>query len=67
MQISKLGDVKLIIYDILGREVANLVNEELNPGTYEVEWDASNYSSGIYFYTLTAGDYKETRKMVLIK
>jgi uncharacterized delta-60 repeat protein len=67
--------VKLIIYDILGREVAVLINEELNPGTYEVNWDAGNYPSGVYFYKLTAADasaslsfnYSETKKMVLIK
>jgi len=61
------GVVKLIIYDILGREVATLVNEKLSPGTYEVEWDASNYPSGVYFYKLTAGDFTQTKKMLLIK
>jgi photosystem II stability/assembly factor-like uncharacterized protein len=65
--IPKTSNVKLNIYDALGREVAVLVNEELKPGTYEVDWDASNYSSGIYYYTLQSGDYKETKKMVLIK
>ena len=62
---------KLIIYDILGREVTTLVNEQLNPGTYEVEWSAtgggSNYPSGVYFYKLITEGYSETRKMVLIK
>jgi hypothetical protein len=43
------------------------VNEELKPGTYETEWDASNFSSGVYYYTLTANKYKETKKLVLIK
>jgi flagellar hook assembly protein FlgD len=61
------SDASLQIYDILGREVATLVNEQLRPGTYEVEWDASNYPSGIYYYRLSAGNYFETRKMVLIK
>jgi photosystem II stability/assembly factor-like uncharacterized protein len=59
--------VRLSIYDALGREVTTLVNEGLSPGTYEVEWDASNYPSGVYFYKLFTGDYMETRKMVLIK
>jgi len=60
--------VTLKIYDILGREVATLVNENDMPaGTYEVEWNASNYSSGIYFYTLKAGNFKETKKMILNK
>jgi hypothetical protein len=61
------GDVKLIIYDALGKQIATLVNQQLVPGTYEVEWNASNYSSGVYFYTLQAGDYRATQKMVLIK
>ena len=58
---------KLIVYDILGKEIATLVNEKLNAGSYEAEWDGSSYPSGIYFYILRAGDYKETRKMILIK
>jgi hypothetical protein len=59
--------VTLKIYDILGREVATLVNEQLKPGTYEVDWDGTNYPSGVYFYKLTAGDFSLTRKMVLLK
>jgi photosystem II stability/assembly factor-like uncharacterized protein len=69
------GMTHLFIYDILGREVTTLVNEQLSPGTYEVEWNASNYPSGVYFYKLITADasaslsikYTETRKMVLIK
>ncbi len=61
------SNVKLKIYDLLGREVAILVNEELKPGTYEADWDGSNYSSGVYFYKLEAGDFTETKKMVLMK
>jgi hypothetical protein len=57
----------LIIYDALGREIETLVNEQLNPGTYEVNWNASNYTSGVYFYKLTAGEFRETRKAALIK
>jgi hypothetical protein len=59
--------VRLTIYDLLGREVATLVNRQLQPGTYEVEWDGTNYPSGVYFYKLSAGDYIETKKMVLVK
>ncbi len=58
---------KLIIYDILGREITTLVNQELKPGTYEIEWDGSNYPSGVYFYILITKDYSETKKMVLVK
>ena len=58
---------RLIVYDILGREVTTLVNEQLKPGTYEVEWDASNYPSGVYFYKLISYNFSESKKMVLIK
>jgi hypothetical protein len=66
-QIAKSGDAKLVVFDMLGREVATIVNENLNPGTYEVDFDGSKLSSGVYFYKLTAGSYSETRKMSLIK
>ena len=59
--------VALKVYDILGREVATLVNEEKSSGSYEVVFNASNLSSGIYFYRLQASDYVQTRKLVLIK
>ncbi len=63
--------IRLIICDILGREITTLVNEQLKPGTYEVVWSAtgggSNYPSGVYFYKLVTSDYTETKKMVLIK
>ena len=45
-------DVRLVIYDIMGKEAASLVKEKLSPGNYEIVWDAGNYSSGIYFYKL---------------
>ena len=66
-QLPVAGNASLKIYDMLGREVANLVNEQLAPGTYEVDWNASQFSGGIYFYTLSAGDYRETKRMTLIK
>ncbi len=59
--------VQLSIYDALGREVTTLVNERLNPGTYKVQWDASRYPSGVYFYKLIIQDFSETKKMVLVK
>jgi hypothetical protein len=59
--------VKLVIYDILGREIDVLVDEVLKSGTYEVEWNAEKYTSGIYFYRLTTDGYSVTKKMVLIK
>src|SRR4030095_943459 len=66
-QISKLSNAKLIVFDVLGREVSTLVNEELKPGTYEAEWDAGNFSNGVYYYKLEAGDFTETKKMILVK
>jgi hypothetical protein len=59
--------VKLIVYDLLGREVAVLVNERKAPGNYEVRFDASGLSSGVYFYRLTAGSFAQTRSMILVK
>ena len=58
---------QLTIFDILGREVTTLVNEQLKPGSYEVEWNGSNYASGIYFYTLKTDNFSGTRKMILMK
>jgi len=59
--------VKLIVFDMLGRQVDVLINEDLSPGSYKVSWDASIYSSGIYFYRLITNDYSDTKKMILIK
>ncbi len=59
--------VSLKVYDVLGREVATLVNEEKKPGTYEVKFDGSDLSCGIYFYRIQAGSFVQTRKMILIK
>ncbi|HMQ79865.1 MAG TPA: T9SS type A sorting domain-containing protein [Ignavibacteria bacterium] len=58
---------KLTVFDQIGREIQVLVNEQLSPGSYKYEWNASDYPSGIYFYKLQAGDFAETKKMVLIK
>lgn len=64
---SNTQSVQLKVYDELGREVAILVNENLTPGTYEVNFDASNLSSGVYYYRLTAGSYSESKKMSILK
>jgi len=57
----------LKVYDALGKEVATLVNGEMNPGRYTVRWDAGNLTSGVYFYRLQAGQFSETKKLVLMK
>ena len=62
-----LSKVTLKIYDILGREVATLVNQKQKPGTYEINFNANYLSSGVYFYKLTAGNLVETKKMILLR
>jgi photosystem II stability/assembly factor-like uncharacterized protein len=59
--------VQLIVYDILGNQVAELVNDEKQPGVYEVNFDGSNFSSGVYLYRLTAGSFSDIKKLVLLK
>ncbi len=59
--------VKLTVYSILGNEVEVLVNEQMNAGSYNVDWDASNYPSGVYIYKMVSGNFIETKKMILIK
>ncbi|HSW53766.1 MAG TPA: S8/S53 family peptidase [Ignavibacteriaceae bacterium] len=65
--VKENGLVTLKVYDILGKEVAALVNEEKQAGTYTVTFDAGSMASGIYFYTISANDYQKTKKMILIK
>ena len=64
---DQMSEVRLVVYNILGREVVTLVNEKLSPGSYEVEWDGTNYASGVYFYKLTTTGYTETKKLILLK
>jgi len=65
--ISKLGFVSLKVYDVLGNEVATLVNEKKNPGSYKVSFDGSSFSSGIYYYKLSVDNFSDTKKMILLK
>jgi len=65
--IPKLNFVTIKIYNVLGIEVATLVNEEQTVGTYELNWNAANLPSGVYFYQLRAGNYVETKKMILLR
>ncbi len=66
-EISKLSYSKLKIFDIGGKEITTLVDNIQNEGVYEVTFDASNLPSGVYFYQLRAGEYRETKKLVLLK
>jgi len=64
---ARAGDVSLKVYDILGNEVETLINSNQEPGSYSVNFDGSNFPSGIYYYRLEAGDYVEVKKMILLK
>lgn len=66
-QIPKSAFVTLKIYDLLGKEIATLINEEKNAGYHKIDFDAANYPSGIYFYRLTAGKFNEMKKMTILK
>ena len=61
------GFITLKIFDILGREVETLVNQNQKPGSYEIKWNTSNQSSGIYFYRIRVGEFIETKKMILLR
>lgn len=65
--VPELSNVKISIYDISGKEVASLVNKQMSAGSYTADWNATNFSSGIYFYRMTTDKFVETRKMMLIK
>lgn len=65
--IPKATNVTLTVYDALGREVTRLVDEQMAPGKYNVDWNASNNSSGIYFYRITTDENVQVKKMVLVK
>ncbi|MEO8210556.1 MAG: T9SS type A sorting domain-containing protein [bacterium] len=65
--IPNTSNVKLAVYDLTGKEVAAIVNQELQPGRYEYKFDGSNLASGMYFYKITAGSFSVVKKMALIK
>ncbi|MCX8010544.1 MAG: T9SS type A sorting domain-containing protein, partial [Ignavibacteria bacterium] len=59
--------ITLKVYDVLGREVITLLNKPMQAGQHKVEWNASNFPSGVYIYRLTAGTFSDTKKMLLMK
>jgi hypothetical protein len=65
--IPERSNLKLVIYDILGREVETLIDKELEPGKYKLNFTATNLPSGVYFYTLKTPKFTKTNKMLLIK
>ncbi len=66
-QVSEVSFVTLKVYDVLGNEVASLVNEEKQKGSYSINFNASALSSGVYLYRLKAGSFMKTRKMILLR
>jgi hypothetical protein len=65
--VPKSGNVKLTVYDLLGREIRTLIQEFKHPGNYSVDFDGSEFASGIYFYRIEAADFIAVKKMVLLK
>jgi hypothetical protein len=65
--LAKAGYAKLVVFNILGEEVSSLIAAELPVGTHEVRWDATDKPSGVYVYRLQAGDYFETKKLMLLR
>jgi hypothetical protein len=66
-ELPKSTEVRLSVYDLLGREISVLVNERRNAGVHEVKFDASNLASGVYFYRLQAGDFVSSKRMLILK
>lgn len=66
-EVPQTSDVKLIVHDISGKEIATLLNSRVTAGTYSVDFNAAHLSSGVYFYTLSNASYRETKKMILVK
>ena len=62
-----INEVELVIYNIIGQRIATLVSEKQEAGHHQVEWDAAEFSSGVYYYVMRAGNFTQIRKMVLIK
>jgi hypothetical protein len=66
-QVPVASDLKIIVYDLLGRQVAVLVNDRKEAGSYEVKFSGTGLASGVYFYRLQAGSYVNTRKLLLLR
>jgi hypothetical protein len=66
-QLSAAGKVRISIYDVLGREVAELVNVNMLAGKHSVEWKSATECSGVYYCRMTADDYSETKKILLLR
>ncbi len=65
--IPQISQVQIKVFDVLGNDIETLVNDEKPAGTYELTWNAANLPSGVYFYRIKAGDFIQTKKMILLK
>ena len=65
--IAEYGSASILIYDVLGRQIETVLNDKVTPGNYSVQWDASKYSSGIYFYKLSTEKFTSVKRMMLVK
>ena len=66
-KVSRASDINITVFDVLGQHVTTLVNERLNAGSYETQWNAADMPGGVYFYRLETDDFTETKKMILVK
>ena len=66
-QLSAISDVELNVYNLLGQNMVTLVSKRQNAGFYQVEWDASGFASGVYYYKLNAGEFLQVKKMILLQ
>jgi hypothetical protein len=66
-QLSAISDVDLSVYNLLGQKVATLVNGRKQAGSHQVEWDASGFPSGVYYYRIKAGEFDDVKKMILLQ
>jgi len=65
--IPKSSNVEVSVYNLAGQKLTTLVNKSHTPGNYQLTWDGSEYASAVYFYRIEAGDYVQTRKMLLLR
>jgi hypothetical protein len=66
-RLSAISDVELSIYNVLGQKVVTLISERQKTGHHQVEWDAGGFATGVYYYVLKAGEFRDVKKMILIK
>lgn len=66
-EVQAFSNLKITLHDIQGKEILTLINNKLNAGSYEIDFNGTNFATGVYFYTLKAGEFSETKKMILIK